>query len=601
MLRLVDELKRRNVIKAAGIYVIGAWLLLQVADVVVPAAGLPEWLITFVLYLAIIGFPFALVLSWMFDLTRKGISQDSQDAAKQRFRLASPAVMLTIALFAGSAYVAYRISLPQPDRVQSIAVIPFTNLTGDDAQDFLSDGITEEIMNRLFRLDELKVISRTSVFALKHQDLDLAEIGSRLAVEHVLEGNLQINGDAVRLGVRMINVASGKRLWAKTFDGDLTDFAFQDDIANTVIAAVAEAFGRKPPPARKIATREVLAQEHFLRGRYYFEQRGQENMERAATHFQQAIDIDPLYADAWAALGQAYVMGGADLQMQDERVDAIVARALEYDPNNPRALLLKAMLAGYRDWDFATALVLRQRAVEIAPGSGDIRHFSANLLGITGHFEAALAEQQIAAPLNPLYPPLLEGVGHRFRHLWRFEEAIEIYQQSLNIGFDRVYGNLFYAYGHLGRIEDATNVIIRPGHQTKLDKWDRMMLAYFSGDPEEAAQIYAANSHAARPPASQGIPAAIRDASFAGDLDYTFEAMNAAADKKRTNLLRLLRTKLPIDLYADPRWPEFWNHPNMKSLLELYLKSGDAPWIPIMNAAIADREAERQGLVQQTP
>ena len=126
------------------------------------------------------------------------------------------------------------------------------------------------------------------------------------------------------------------------------------------------------------------------------------------------------------------------------------------------------------------------------------------------------------------------------------------------------------------------------------------MLAYFSGDPDEAAQIYAANSLATRPPASQGTPTAIRVASFAGDLDYTFEAMNAAADNKRTNLLRVLRNKLPIELYADPRWPEFWNHPNMKSLLELYLESGDAPWIPIMNAAIADREAERQVLIQQT-
>jgi len=258
MPRLLEELKRRNIIKGAGLYVIGAWLLLQVADVVVPAAGLPEWLITFVLYLAIIGFPFALILSWMFDLSRKGISQDSQDAAKQHFRLASPAVMLTLALFSGSAFVAYTISLPPPDRTQSIAVIPFTNLTGDAAQDFLSDGITEEIMNRLFRLDKLKVISCNSVFALQHENLDLAEIGSRLAVEHVLEGNLQINGDAVRLGVRMINVASGKRLWAETFDGDMTDFAFQGDIANAVTAAVAETFGRKAPPARKLATALVL-------------------------------------------------------------------------------------------------------------------------------------------------------------------------------------------------------------------------------------------------------------------------------------------------------------------------------------------------------
>ncbi len=315
-------------------------------------------------------------------------------------------------------------------------------------------------------------------------------------------------------------------------------------------------------------------------------------MQRAAELFQQAIDVDPLYADAWAALGQAYVMGGADLQIDDARVDAIIDRALEYDPDNPRALTVKATLAGFRDWDFEAAMALTRRAVAIAPGNGDVRHFSAILLGLSGSLEAALAEQRIAAPLNPLYPPLLEGVGHRLRYLWRFEEAIEIYQQSLEVGFDRVYDNLFFAYGHLGRIEDATNVMIRPDHQTKLDNWDRMMLAYFGGDREDAAQIYTTKLLARRPPASEGNVRALRDAAYGGDLDYTFEAMIAAADKKRMRLIQMLRSKMPIELYSDPRWLQFWNHPNMKPLFDLYLATGDAPWIPIMNAAIADRETE---------
>ena len=258
MHKFIEELKRRNVIKVAGIYVVCAWVLLQVADVVVPAAGLPGWLVTFVLYLAIIGLPFALVLSWMFDLTWSGIKQDSEDAARKKFRLSSPVFMLALAVFAGSSFVAYKISLPAAEITQSIAVMPFINLTGDEDQEFLSDGITEEIMNRLFRLDDLKIIARTSVFSLKGQNLDLAELGSRLGVEHVLEGNLKINGDAVRLGVRMINVASGKHLWAETFDGELNDFEFQDNITNTVIEAIARAFHREPPPVTKAARGHTL-------------------------------------------------------------------------------------------------------------------------------------------------------------------------------------------------------------------------------------------------------------------------------------------------------------------------------------------------------
>jgi TolB-like protein len=591
MRNFIEELKRRNVLKIAGLYVVFAWVLLQVADVVVPAAGLSEWLVTFVLYLTIIGFPFALMLSWMFDLTWKGVKQDSQDAATRQFRFFSPAVVVLIALFVGSSFVAYRISQPPPDLTPSIAVIPFANLTGDEGNEFLSDGITEEILNRLFRLDNLKVIARTSVFALKSLNLDLSEIGSRLEVEHVLEGNLQINGDVVRLGVRLISIASGKRLWAETFDGELNDFEFQDDIVNTVTAAIARVFGRKPPPERKIATREVLAQEHYLRGRYYYEQRGQENMERAAKLFQQAIDVDPLYSDAWGALGQVIALAGVDPQITDDRVDAIIAKALELDPDNPRALAAKAFIAGYRDWDFATALQLARRTIEIAPGDGDARHWFAITLALSGHFEAALAEQRIAAPLNPLYPPLLEGIGHRLRYLWRFEEAVEIYQQSIRNGFDRVYDNLFFVYGHLGRVEDAAKILLRDNRQTELDNWDRMMLAYFGGDREEAARLYKAHLLARRSPASEAHPGEGRDAAYGSDLDYAFEVMIASAEVKHLDLLRMLRSKVPVELYSDPRWVELWHHPNMKPVFDLYLEAGDAPWIPIMNTAIAERGA----------
>ena len=166
--------------------------------------------------------------------------------------------------------------------------------------------------------------------------------------------------------------------------------------------------------------------------------------------------------------------------------------------------------------------------------------------------------------------------------------CITIFESQCSSASDH---NLFFAYGDLGRVDDATNVMLRDGHQTELDDWDRMVLAYCGGDREKAAHIYKAQLRLRRPPASEGDIGEARDAAYGGDLDYAFEGLTAAADMKTTNLIRMMRSKLPEELYSDPRWVEFWNHPNMKPLFELYLEAGDVPWIPIMNAAIADRES----------
>ncbi|MFT5140444.1 MAG: tetratricopeptide (TPR) repeat protein, partial [Rhodothermales bacterium] len=406
--------------------------------------------------------------------------------------------------------------------------------------------------------------------------------------------NLQINGDNVRLAVRMIEVATGKSLWSETFDGELSDFEFQDLVTNTIIEKVSGIFGRQAPAVKPVATREVLAREHYLRGLYYFEHRGEENMHRAADLFQQAIDVDPLYADAWAGLGHALFLGGSDdsgvIEAEDRRVDAAVERALEYDPENPRAFTVKAYFAAFRDWDLRTAVAMSQRAVSLAPGSGDARHFHAALLGLSGKPESALPHQRIAASLNPLYPPLLEGVGNILRHLWRFEEAAEVYEQSIRNGFDRVYGSLYFCYGHLGRIEEAANAIMQHNDPHVLDTQDHMYLAFFSGDQEEATRIYKEHFLDHRPPSSEGNLGAAQEAEVAGDLDYFFETITASAEMKNFNLIRSLRSKVREDIYADPRWVEFINHPNTKPIYDLYIEAGEVAWLPIMNAAIAERE-----------
>jgi adenylate cyclase len=594
MSRFIEELKRRQAFKSAGIYIVFAWVLLQVADVVVPAAGWPDWVVTFVLYLMILGFPFILILSWMFDLTKKGIEREEQVSSKKSLSFGSPIILVSLLAFFGGTYFAYQEALPPPDLTPSIAVIPFENLTGDKNQDFLSDGIAEEIMNKLFRMPNLKVIARTSVYAVKELNLELPEIGSRLGVANVLEGNLQINGNNVRLAVRMIEVASGNRLWSETFNGELSDFEFQDLVTNTVIEKVSGIFGLETPAVRPIATKEVLAREHYLRGLYYFEHRGEENMQQAIDLFQQAIDVDPLYADAWAGLGHALFFSRSDsdgvIDSENRRVDAAIERALEYDPENARAFTVKAYIAAFRDWDLRTAVAMSQRAVSLAPGSGDARHFHAALLGLSGKPESALPHQRMAASLNPLYPPLLEGVGNILRHLWRFEEAAEIYEQSIRNGFDRVYGSLYFCYGNLGRIEDAAYAIMQHNDPHVLDNQDHMYLAFFAGNQEEATRIYKEHFLEHRPLSSEGSLKAAQEAEVAGDLDYFFETITVSAEMKNFNLIRSLRSKARKDIYADPRWVEFINHPNTKPIYDLYIEAGEVAWLPIMNAAIAERE-----------
>jgi len=248
------QLRKRHVFKVGFAYLVVSWLVLQLADVIFPALSLPEWSITLVLGLLVVGFPVALVLAWVFDLTPDGIERtlDEQPVPDQPV--------------AGST--ADPPPAPAPATAQSLAVLPFSDFSAEQDQEHFCDGLTEELLNVLTGIPGLRVASRTSCFAFKGKDLDLGAVGDKLSVAHVLEGSVRKSGNKVRVTGQLIEVATDSHLWSETYDRELDDiFAIQDDIAARILDVLKlklGAGGRHDP-----TTTNARAYEYFLRGRGY--------------------------------------------------------------------------------------------------------------------------------------------------------------------------------------------------------------------------------------------------------------------------------------------------------------------------------------------
>jgi TolB-like protein/Flp pilus assembly protein TadD len=279
--RFLGELKRRKVIRVGASYAIAAWLLLQVAEVTFEPLHIPEWAMTMVVLLAILGFPVSLVLAWAFDITPAGVERDRGSAAGEEREEVSP----------------------DP----SIAVLAFDDMSPEGDQEYFCDGIAEEILNRLVRIDRLRVVARTSSFRFKGQNVDVGDIARELKVSTVLEGSVRKTGNRLRVTTQLINARDGYHLWSESYDRELEDvFAIQEEIA----ASVAEALKVKlvELPAQRYATSNVEAYEFYLKGLYYFHRWGLTNVRFAVDMFTRAVELDPDSAQCWAALADSYAM-----------------------------------------------------------------------------------------------------------------------------------------------------------------------------------------------------------------------------------------------------------------------------------------------------
>ncbi len=312
------ELKRRNVYKVAIAYAVTGWALAEGASQIFPVFDIPNWAVRLVVLAIVIGFPIALVIAWAYELTPEGLKRtEDADRTPSDHRPAKRAWIFVVVIaggislglfFLGRFTVRTSSSASSGELpAKSIAVLPFVNMSGKAGNDDFSDGITEEILNALAQISDLKVVARTSAFQFKGKNVDLRQVGETLGVAYVLEGSVQRAGDEVRITAQLIDARSGYHRWSEKYDRKLTSiFAIEDEISKAIAGQMQVALGNgREQPLVKTATTNPKAHESYLKGLARITERGSA-LSDAVNSFQEAIALDPDYAAAWAGLGQAY-------------------------------------------------------------------------------------------------------------------------------------------------------------------------------------------------------------------------------------------------------------------------------------------------------
>src|SRR5438094_190562 len=389
------ELKRRNVYKVAIAYIIAGWALSQGIAQVFPVFDIPNWAIRLIVLLIILGLPIAVVLAWMFELTPQGIKRtetaDAMPAVPRQKKHAWIYVVIvgaaiSVALFFLGRYTAQSReggrppatagSLPQ----KSIAVLPFDNLSRDPDNAYFAEGVQDEILTRLAKVADLKVISRTSTQRFKSAPSDLRDIAKQLGVMNILEGSVQKANDQVRVNVQLINALTDAHLWADTYDRKLIDiFSVESEIAKTIADTLqAKLTGSEKQMIAAQPTNDTAAYELYHKGRSLWGKRSGDNIPKAIAFYEEAIVRDPNYALAYAGLAKAYILlpfyACADRRDASVKAKEAALKALRLDPNLAEAHLALGKVLFFSEIDLAGAMREYKRAIELKSNDAGAQH-----------------------------------------------------------------------------------------------------------------------------------------------------------------------------------------------------------------------------------
>jgi TolB-like protein/Tfp pilus assembly protein PilF len=457
------ELKRRNVYKVAVAYAVVAWLLIQAASIFFPAFNAPQWAMQIVILILVIGFPIALVFSWAFEITPEGIKLESEVPPSQSITRKTGrkivAVTTVLAVIAAGLFVfqllrARSTSLSAASITnKSIAVLPFDNLSRDPDNAYFVEGIQDEILTRLAKIADLKVIARSSTQRFQNK-ADLPQIAQQLGVAHLLEGSVQKVNDQVRINVQLIKAANEAHLWAEVYDRKLTDiFAVESEIAKTIADALqAKLTGSEQHVIAARPTENTEAHQLYLKGRFFWNKRTGNDLKKSLDYFQQAIAADPNYALAYAGVADAYVFlpGYTAGTPRDCYPKAMAAakKALELDDTLAEAHTTLALALWYYDFDFSQANREFQRAIDLNPNYATAhQQYGNNTLSALGRFDDAIAEGKRAVELDPLSLVINADLGMNYYYARRYDEAVTQLRKTLEM--DPGY---YYAHVNLGQV-----------------------------------------------------------------------------------------------------------------------------------------------------
>jgi len=431
-----QELKRRNVIRVGAAYAVVAWLLIEVSDTIFPRLGLPEWTVTFVIVLLLVGLPLALFLAWAYELTPDGLRRETEVATQDagstgsrrrmdRFIVAGLVVVIAILgaeriWFAGGESP----SLPDAPGEISIGVLAFANVSEDRENEHFADGISEEILNILAGIEGLRVASRTSAFSFKGQGAGIPEIARALNVSHVLEGSVRRQAGRVRITAQLIRADTDGHLWSQAYDRDLTDiFQVQEEIARAITGALEDVLGTRRVVV-EASTDDLEVYDRFLRGRALFHRRTE--IDGAIEDLRWAVERDPGFGEAWTYLAAAYhVAPGYATEIssraaRDEGAEAI-GRASRLAPEDPLVLAIQGNIRSNHG-DFAGGVDLLRRAADMrTPDSTPLFWYGQSLL-LAGYSAEALEVLARAAAMDPMSGVIQGWLAHAHRALGNMEE-----------------------------------------------------------------------------------------------------------------------------------------------------------------------------------
>ena len=447
------ELKRRNVFRVGIAYLIGSWILAQIAELLLDTFKAPEWTMQFIVVVLMIGFPIAAFFAWAFELTPDGLKRESEVDRSQSIRGETGQKLnrgITVILVIALAYFVWesrfekntapaepietslspagkQTNQPVAAANKSVAVLPFVNMSSDPEQEYFSDGITEEIINALVKIPGLSVPARTSVFGFKGQQGDVRKIGEQLGVAHVLEGSIRSQGDQVRITAQLIKVDDGFHLWSETFDRRLDNiFVVQEEIATAIATVLTGELGLDIVTVPN-KTSNMTAYDSYLQGRALLHKRGQDNLDQAVVLFKHTTELDPQFAPAWAAMALTYSVMDINTEVVAKTIST-AKHALSLDPGNVDAL--DALASVYRDsWQWAKAEPYFEQAMAIDPQSSELLEDYAEFLGMVGRLDEYLAVAGKGYAIDPLLGPLADSYTWALMDHRQFDKAIEVIEQ----------------------------------------------------------------------------------------------------------------------------------------------------------------------------
>jgi len=473
-----EELKRRNVIRVAIAYAVAAWLMIEISATTFPMLRLPEWSATLVTVLLMIGLPVALIFAWAFELTPEGLKKEKDVERSQSITQGTGRKLDFVIIAALAAALVFFVSTHQwggesaddadtaeaaANEEQSVAVLAFVNMSDDPGNEYFSDGISEELLNVLVKVEGLRVASRTSSFAFKGKDTSISSIGKELDVRHVLEGSVRKAGNTVRITAQLIDVRTDSHLWSATYDRELEDiFAIQDEISAQIVQALKIALGsgeQEVMSRSQKPTENLEAYEHYLQGRYFWQRRGEDDIRRAIGLFEQATMLDPMFARAWSSLAAAHVTlpnySDAPMDMHFTLAVSAAEKALSLDDSLAEAHAVLGDMARLRDKQLVKAEAHYLRAIASEPKNATAHLWFSEQLSMVRRYQDALEEDLIAYRLDRLHPGTNASLSGSYWLLNDDSNFLKYSAATWNLGnLGGLYG-LIWAHLRIGEFDQA--------------------------------------------------------------------------------------------------------------------------------------------------